>query len=99
MPHGMILCYEAGRTHVRGMDGIPLTSLAKLQELYESLAAVMLPSRVIGVGLNSRLLDAEQTARERERVRAELGVPVCDALRDGPDELVDAVLALKTSLA
>jgi uncharacterized NAD-dependent epimerase/dehydratase family protein len=31
MPQGMILCYEAGREAVRGMDEIPLTPLAKLR--------------------------------------------------------------------
>jgi uncharacterized NAD-dependent epimerase/dehydratase family protein len=99
MPHGMILCYEAGRTHVHGMNGIRLTPLAKLRELYEALAGVMLPSRVIGVGLNSRLMNSSDAARERERVRSELGVPVCDVIRDEPDELVDAILALKNSPA
>jgi uncharacterized NAD-dependent epimerase/dehydratase family protein len=98
MPHGMILCYEAGRKFVRGMEDIPLTPLAKLRELYESLAGVMLPSRVIGIGLNSRLLSDGEAAEERDRVGRELNLPVCDVIRDGPDELIDAVLALRATL-
>ncbi|GAG03596.1 unnamed protein product, partial [marine sediment metagenome] len=30
--------------------------------------------------------------------RRRLGLPVCDVIRDGPDELVDAVLQLKQTL-
>ena len=99
MPHGMILCYEAGRTHVRGMDEVPLTPLAELRELYETMASVMLPSRVIGIGLNSRRLTEVDAAAERERIRGEFGLPVCDVIRDGPEELVDAILALRAKLA
>ncbi len=45
----------------------------------------------------SRRVSAEQAEVERERVRAELGLPVCDVFRHGADELVDAVLEFKDS--
>jgi uncharacterized NAD-dependent epimerase/dehydratase family protein len=99
MPQGMILCYEAGRQAVRGMEEIPLTPLTKLRELYETMANVMCPSRVIGIGLNSRRLSDRDASEERVRVRGEMGLPVCDVIRDGPDELVDAVLAQRATLA
>jgi uncharacterized NAD-dependent epimerase/dehydratase family protein len=98
MPHGLILCYEAGRQSALGMEFVPLTPLAKLCEIYETMAAIMQPAPVIGIGLNSRLLSPEDAERERERVRQELGVPVCDVFRHGPDELVDAVLKLRAEL-
>jgi len=98
VPHGMIMVYEAGRTHVYGMDYVPLTPLAKLVEAYEMLASLAMPSRVIGVAVNSRLLSPDEAEQERERVRRELGVPVCDVLRDGPEDMVDAVLALRHEL-
>lgn len=94
-PQGLILCYEAARPHVMGMPNVKLSPLADLRELYEKIAGAVQPTRVIGVGLNSRLLSPEDAERERERVRSELGVPVCDVYRHGPDELVDAVLALQ----
>lgn len=97
-PQALVLCYEAARPHVMGMPGVRLTPLAELRELYETIANPLCPTRVIGVGLNSRLLSAEDAERERERVRAELGVPVCDVCRHGPDELVDAVLKLQNEL-
>ena len=59
------------------------------------MASVYEPSQVIGISLNSRLLDDAEAERERERVRNEFGLPVCDVFRNGPGELVDAVLQLQ----
>jgi uncharacterized NAD-dependent epimerase/dehydratase family protein len=97
-PQGLILCYEAAREHVMGMPGVALKPLAELHDLYERIGGALAPTRVIGVGMNSRLLTPEAAEAERERVRAELGVPVCDVFRHGPDELVDAVLALREEI-
>jgi uncharacterized NAD-dependent epimerase/dehydratase family protein len=97
-PQGLILCYEANRAHVMGMPGVKLKPLAELRELYEKVAGALSPTKVIGIGLNSRLLSPEDAERERERVRQEMGLPVCDVFRHGPDELVDAVLKLQREL-
>jgi uncharacterized NAD-dependent epimerase/dehydratase family protein len=94
-PHGMILCYEAGRTTTHNMEHVPLTPLVTLRTAYEMMANLIAPSRVIGVAINGRLLSDRDAAGERMRVRAELGLPACDVLRDGPDELVNAILAIK----
>jgi uncharacterized NAD-dependent epimerase/dehydratase family protein len=80
------------------MDYVPLTPLAKIVEVNETMASLAMPSRVIGVAMNSRLLGADEAEAERERVRRELGVPVCDVIRHGPDDMVDAVLALQREL-
>lgn len=97
-PHGMIMCYEAARPATHGMEYVPLTPLAKLVEVYEVMANLMGPSKVIGVAMNSRRLDDDQAEVEREKVRAELGLPVCDVIRHGSDELVEAVLAMRPQL-
>jgi uncharacterized NAD-dependent epimerase/dehydratase family protein len=99
VPHGMILVYEAGRKTVLGMDYVPLTPLAKIVEVNEMMARLNVPTaRVVGIAMNSRLLGAEEAEAERERVRRELGVPVCDVIRHGPDDMIDAILALRQEL-
>jgi uncharacterized NAD-dependent epimerase/dehydratase family protein len=99
VPHGLILVYEAGRRTVLGMDYMPLVPLAKIVEINEMMARLAVPSaRVIGVAMNSRLLNADEAEAERERVRSEMGVPVCDVIRHGPDDLVDAILKLQGEL-
>jgi uncharacterized NAD-dependent epimerase/dehydratase family protein len=98
VPHGMIMVYECGRTMVSGMEWVPLTPLKTLIEVNEVMASLAMPSRVIGVAMNSRLLSATDAEDERRRVRDELGLPVCDVVRHGAGELVDAVLALQAQL-
>ncbi|MEW4565460.1 DUF1611 domain-containing protein [Bremerella sp. JC770] len=93
-PDGLILCYEAGRTTTKSLDHVPLKSLAELKEIYEWIASARHPCQVIGIALNGRRLSSEEAELEKERVAAELGLPVCDVYRDGPQVLADAVLEL-----
>lgn len=94
-PDGLIMCYEAGREMVKGLDEIQIPPLQQLVTAYETMAALRNPCRVIGVSVNGRNLSADQTAAECERVSSELGLPACDVYRNGADALADAVLALR----
>lgn len=98
MPDGLILCYELGRKVIYGMPDFPLPALDRVREFYERAGSLMHPCRVIGVAINSAQSTASEAAAERSRVRRELGLPACDVIRDGPDELVDAVLDMKRQL-
>lgn len=94
-PQGLIMCYEVGRTHVGGMPEFPLCSLKELVDVYEWAAGLISPARVIGVAMNSRTVSAREAEQERGRVREELGLPVCDVFRNGPDDLVNAVINMR----
>ncbi len=98
LPHGLIMCYEAGRAGVHGMEEVSLVSLPHMKTVYEMMANLMHPCRVIGVAMNSRQLSAAQAEQERERMREQMGVPVCDVLRHGADDLVQAVLDLRVEV-
>lgn len=94
-PHGMILCYEIGREFVTGVAHIKIPPLAQIKQLYESMAAAMQPSRVIGISMNSRRVTEAEANLERERLEDEFNLPVNDVFRHGANELVEAVLALQ----
>lgn len=98
-PQGLILCFEAGRTHVKGLPHVALARLERYRELYESLATERGSATVIGVAMNGRRITPEQAEREKQDVGARLGLPVCDVYRDGPDVLADAVLNLQARLS
>ncbi len=98
VPDGLILCYEMGRKVVYGMEDVPLASLEQVRDFYEAAARIMHPCRAIGVAINGSAFSDAEVAAERDRVRSRLGLPACDVLRHGPDELVEAVLALKRQL-
>ncbi len=98
MPDGLIFCFEVGRTHAYGMPEMPLPPLRDAIRLNEMLANIMHPCRVIGVAMNSRKCTAAEADLERARWRRELALPVCDVLRHGPGELVDAILQFKAHI-
>ncbi len=91
LPQAMILCYEVGRRTIHGHDHMPLPRLSVVRDAYESLAAVMAPSRVIGISMNSRLVSADDAQWERDRLQSEFQLPACDVFRHGRQPLVDAV--------
>ncbi|MEM7454622.1 MAG: DUF1611 domain-containing protein [Planctomycetota bacterium] len=97
-PQAMVLCYEAKRTHVKGFSDTPLQPLENLISLYEQMATVRVPSKVVAIGLNSRLLSEEEFRAEKDRVSNELGLPVCDVIREGADSLADAVLEYRRNI-
>ena len=77
------------------MGDIALPSPERTRRIYEAMAALRHPAKVIGVAISGRRLSGEEMAAERARVRNELGLPACDVFRDGPNELVEAALRLK----
>ncbi len=95
MPHGLILCYEIGRRAIFGMEHVALPPLRKVIDVYETMAGLMRPCRVIGVAVNGQRFSAAEVDAECRRVSDELGLPACDVIRHGPQQLVDAVTTLQ----
>ena len=97
-PHALILCYEVGRDTITGVEHLAIPSLATIRGLNETMGSVHQPCSVVGVSMNSRRISEAEAVKERERVEAELGLPVCDVFRDGADKLRDAVLDFQRTL-
>ncbi len=91
LPHALVLVYEVGRKSVTGLEGLEIPPLEKIIQLNESMAGIFAPCPVIGISVNSRKVSPAEANSECERVEAELGVPVCDVVRHGPDKLVAAI--------
>jgi uncharacterized NAD-dependent epimerase/dehydratase family protein len=47
--------------------------------------------------MNGRRISADEAEEEKKRMRDLLGLPICDVIRDGPDELVDAAVKFRDS--
>ncbi|MCX8011349.1 MAG: DUF1611 domain-containing protein [Ignavibacteria bacterium] len=98
IPHGLIMCYEMGREYIHGMDNIKIPPMEKVLELYQISADVMFPTKIIGFAINGRKFSKEEVDKERERIKQKFGLPACDVIKHGADELVDAVLKLRGEL-
>lgn len=94
VPHLLVLCHEAGRTHIEGAGGgpHPIPPLRDLVELHERSALPARPARVAAVALNTRALDDARAQAAVEAAEEETGLPADDPVRFGAAKLVDAVL-------
>ncbi len=97
-PDGLIFCYEAGRTQVKGLDNVDIPPMKKQVEAYEVMANLRHPCKFIGVAINSRSLNAEEAKAEIENAENAFGLPACDVYRTGADKLVQACLGLRNEV-
>jgi uncharacterized NAD-dependent epimerase/dehydratase family protein len=94
-PDVIVVCHEAGRTHVGGMSDYPLPTLPETIDLTVRLARRTNPrARCAAVSLNTSRLEASQAQELIHRTSAELGLPVADPIRGGVEfeTCIDACL-------
>jgi uncharacterized NAD-dependent epimerase/dehydratase family protein len=89
-PHALIFVFEAGRETVGGLDHIVLPSLRRQRELFETMASIYQPCETIGLAMNGRRLAKTEAERLGKSIEDDMGLPVVDVLRDGPERLIDA---------
>lgn len=92
-PDKMILVHRVGRTHYKVPPHTRLPPLADLVAAYDRIATLLHPSSVAAVALNSHGCTEEHYRAEVRRIEQELHLPVADPIRDGCDQLLDAVLS------
>lgn len=90
-PQALVMCADPTRKHLHH-TGYPIPPLEEVIEIFERMASLVHPARVVAVTLNTSCLSAEDAAAQIARTRAATGVVVTDVVRQGVDDLVDAVL-------
>ena len=93
---GLIMCHHASRDYIGDYHGkepwVRIPPLPEMIDIYERAAAPVRPAKVIGVALNTFDLDEARARAAVERAAQETGLPATDAVRLGPQPLVDAIL-------
>jgi uncharacterized NAD-dependent epimerase/dehydratase family protein len=95
-PHAMVMVHKPGLL-AHDFDHLPeasfpIASLPEFIRLHEQVAALVVPSVVAAVALNTSLLPDESAARrEIARVAEETGLPTDDPFRFGGERLLDAL--------
>jgi uncharacterized NAD-dependent epimerase/dehydratase family protein len=92
-PTQMVLVHRAGQTEV--MNGVPIPPLKDIVQLYEIVASgagAFTPVPVVGIALNTALLDENNAKNAIEKAQQETGLPCTDVVRFGADVLLDAVM-------
>ncbi len=97
-PQAMVMVHKPGLAE-HDFDHLPdasfpIASLPGYIDLHERIAALVAPSRVVAVALNTSLYpDDEEARRVIESIAAETGLPADDPVRFGADRLWQAVRA------
>ena len=92
-PDVLVLQHLAGQAANDDYPSRPIPPLADVIALYEASAAAVRPAPVAAVTLNTRLLDDAGAARAIAEVEDATGLTADDVVRNGPDRVLDAVLA------
>jgi uncharacterized NAD-dependent epimerase/dehydratase family protein len=91
----LILVHRAGQTHLRTFPDFLIPPLKAVIEVYETVAAAggsFAPTKVAGIALNTAHLN-EAAAREAiAQTQQQTGLPCTDPVRDGADELLNAIV-------
>jgi uncharacterized NAD-dependent epimerase/dehydratase family protein len=90
-PDLMILCHEAGRTHIYRYPDFPLPGLPALVTMYETAAGWLKPAPVVGIALNTYALSEDEARAAIVAAEEETGLPATDPVRFGPGVLLDAL--------
>jgi uncharacterized NAD-dependent epimerase/dehydratase family protein len=89
-PDAMVLCHEPTRTHMRGLPHAPIPTLKECIPYYEQVAHLTNPAaKVVGVSVNTQLLDRAAAERYLKQTEDELGLPATDPIAQGIANIVD----------
>jgi len=84
-PDAVVLQHAPARTHYDGFPDFPLAGVAREKTVIELLGS----ARVVAITLNHESLTRDQVRTQAGALRAEHGIPCCDALWDGVDPILD----------
>ncbi len=94
-PEVLILCHQAGRTHMKLSDAAPSPRLKSLSDIIrdnERAAGWVRPAAVLGLALNTMMLDDLEARRAIETTQQLTGVPTVDPVRYGAEVLATELL-------
>ncbi|MEL7313716.1 MAG: DUF1611 domain-containing protein [Cyanobacteria bacterium J06559_3] len=94
-PTHLILVHRAGQTHIRSQPEIKIPSLQDAIAVYETIASAggsFLPTKVVGIALNTYNLMLDAAKQAIQIAEAETQLPCTDVVRFGAERLLDAIL-------
>jgi uncharacterized NAD-dependent epimerase/dehydratase family protein len=95
-PDAMILCHQASRKYIgdyRKASWLALPPLAEYVRLYETMANLVHPSKVVGIALNTYDLPDDEAREACRKASEETGLPATDPVRFDAAPLLDALQA------
>ena len=92
-PDAIVLCHDPSRLTIGDYPDYPIPDLQVAIDAYLRAGRLTNPAiRCVGLSINSSSLSDEECAGYFRRLTRETGLPVCDPVRTGVDELASALL-------
>jgi uncharacterized NAD-dependent epimerase/dehydratase family protein len=93
-PDALVLCHDAARTAISGIEGFELPPVGKVIEKNLDLARLTNPFvRCVGISVNTSSLPTDRRDDWLQSLARATGLPCADPLIDGVAPLVDRLLA------
>jgi uncharacterized NAD-dependent epimerase/dehydratase family protein len=96
-PQTMVMVFEPTRKVIKHTDH-PMPPLKEVIRIYEDIASLMTPSKVVALAANTYALSPEAADRVVKKTEDELGIVTADLIRHGSERVVDAILARHAEL-
>lgn len=97
-PDFLVLCHDATRVAIDGLEAFPTPSLAEAIDLNLRLASLTNPAaRMAGICVNTSRLTSEAAAAYLRDTEQALGLPCCDPVRTGVAAIVNGLLTAKAA--
>lgn len=88
----IVMCLEAGRKTIKGLDHIPAPDLRDCIDLNLKCASLTNPNvKLGGISLNCRTITDNEGAKMRAEIEKEFGVPCFDPMITGVKKFVDTL--------
>ncbi len=94
-PKALILCHNMTRNGIGDRGDFALQSLTRSIEVYETMAALVSPTKVVGIALNTAKVSEAEAKKQIALCEEETGLPCNDAIRFGCKNLMDAILTYR----
>lgn len=92
-PDALVVCHDAGRQNVRGLQGYPIVDLHECIRRNEEAARLTNPRvKTIGLALNTSRYEEQQARDLLKKHEDEFSIPATDPFRFGAENLVEALL-------
>ena len=94
-PEALILCHQAGRTHLKTADAAPAPRLKSLSEMIrdnERAASWVRTAPVLALSLNTMSMDDLEAKRAIENAHQLTGLPTVDPVRFGPEAIATELM-------
>lgn len=93
-PDALVLCHDPSRGTIEGYPDFPIPDLQLAIDRYvEAGRLTNRAVRCVGASINSSSLSDAQWSRYAARLKDELGLPICDPMRGGVDEIAAALVS------